>query len=999
MIMKEKFMKKGETYCSKRQLLPWLLCVIFCLSITQKANAQEVTIKGVVLDGITKEAIIGANVVIKGTVIGVATDIDGNFEIKGPSDATLVVSYIGYLSKEVTATGASPLTILLEDDSFMLGEVVAIGYGSQKKKELTGSVAGLKETDLLKGVQTNPMGMIQGKVAGLNVSKPNSGDPNGDYVFQLRGTSSLQGNTSPLIIIDGIPQGDLSAIPQDDIESIDILKDGSAAAIYGTRGTNGVILVTTKRGSSGKMSTSYNGYVSVSTIASRLDVMDREAFLANGGNDRGYDTNWMDEITRTPVVHSHNLAITGGTSTFNYRASLSYRDNPGLAIKTGYNEIIGRFAANQSLFKGKVQIAYDATYRRFNRESSNSEDFDPNNNNSAFRHAAHYNPTAPVYDPSNTASGGYYVLDIQGYSNPVALLEQSDRQTKGGIFQGSTRFTWNLLDGLRVQVFGSLNHADEARGHYSSREIYNTSSYGSATRRYDNRSNETIETTIDYMKSFDKHNLVAIAGYSYEHNFREWFRAANSNFDSDVFSYYNLGAGSNLLNNPTQNMMESFISQDNLTSLFARVNYNYDERYLFSASVRHEASSRLGANHKWGTFPAVSAGWRISNEGFFKDIRFVDELKLRVGYGVTGNMPSDSYKSLPMMGVVGRFYDHTSGKWVNAYGPTQNLNENIKWEKKGEWNIGIDGVAFNNKLSVTIDAYTRKVSDLLYSYKVPTPPYQYPEMLANVGDATSKGLEFSVSVVPVKTREFSWNSAVNFSFNENRIDKFSNEQFQTEWIEKGYLSDGDLGGMNNTPLIRLTPGGKVGDFYLPVFEGFNSDGTWKFKDVDGDGTFTFDNDREFVGNAQPDFIAGWSNEFRYKDFDLSFALRAIVGNDVYNVGRMALENPTVAGQERNMLKSVMGLPLKDAAQPSDYYLEDGSFLKMDNITLGYNIPVKNEYISNLRLYFSIQNLFTLTNYKGVDPEVDMVGVDNMGIQRTRFYPTIRSFLLGLNVSF
>ncbi|MDR0745901.1 MAG: SusC/RagA family TonB-linked outer membrane protein, partial [Mediterranea sp.] len=528
--MKEEFiclLKKGETYCSKKQRLQWLLYAVFCLSITQNANAQEVAIKGVVLDGTTKEAIIGANVVIKGSVTGAATDLNGNFEIQGPSNATLIVSYIGYLSKEVTVTGTSPFTILLEDDSFMLGEVVAIGYGSQKKKELTGSVAGLKETDLLKGVQTNPMGMIQGKVAGLNVSKPNSGDPNADYVFQLRGTSSLQGNTSPLIIIDGIPQGDLSAIPQDDIESIDILKDGSAAAIYGTRGTNGVILVTTKRGSSGKMSTSYNGYVSMSTIANQLDVMDREAFLANGGNDRGYNTNWMDEITRTPVIHSHNLAITGGTSNFNYRASLSYKDNPGLAIKTGYDEIIGRFAANQSLFNGRVQIAYDATYRRFNRESSN-------NDNSAFKHAAHYNPTAPVYDPSNTASGGYYVLDIQGYSNPVASLEQSDRHTKGGIFQGSTRLTWNILDELRAQVFGSLNHADEAQGRYSSREIYNTSSYGSATRRYDNRSNETIETTIDYIKSFDKHNLAALAGYSHEHNFREWFQASNSNFDSDV---------------------------------------------------------------------------------------------------------------------------------------------------------------------------------------------------------------------------------------------------------------------------------------------------------------------------------------------------------------------------------------------------------------------------------------------------------------------------------
>lgn len=963
---------------------------IFCM---QLLLAQNVQIKGRVLDATTGDGIIGANVVVKGTTNGAATDFDGNFELNAPLNSRLVITYVGYVEQEVTVSNNSPLLIKLEDDSFLLGEVVAVGYGSQKKKELTGSVAGLKEGDLTKGVQSNPMGMMQGKVAGLNVSKPNSGDPNADYVFQLRGTSSLQGNTSPLIIIDGIPQGDLSAIPQDDIESIDILKDGSAAAIYGTRGTNGVILVTTKRGSAGRTVTSYSGYVSLATTARKLKMMSRDQFLANGGNDRGSDTDWLDEITRTPFIHSHNLSLTGGTNVFNYRASLSYRNNPGLAIKSGFDELIGRFVANQTLLKGKIQIAYDATYRRFNREAST-------NDNAAFRNAAFYNPTAPVYDESNTATGGYYELDMRNYYNPVAQLKQNDRHVKGGIFQGSTRVTWNIIEGLRAQVFGSVRYFDAARGNYASRQIFNTSDYGLAERRYDNRKKETIEATVDYIKSFNKHNLVALAGYSYEHNFEEWFRVQNSNFDSDVFSYYNLGAGSNLLNNPNQNMMESFVSQDDLVSFFGRVNYNYDERYLLSASVRHEASTRLGANHKWGTFPAVSVGWRISNESFMKEIDFINELKLRVGYGVTGNMPSDSYKSLPMMGVTGRFYDHSSGKWISAYGPTQNLNEDIKWEKKGEWNLGVDWAGFNNRLSVTIDAYSRKVSDLLYTYKVPTPPYQYSEMLANVGDATSKGLELTVSVTPVKNKEFTWNSSINFSFNDNRIDKFSNDHFQTDWIEKGYLSDSDLGGMNNTPLIRLVPGGKVGDFYLPVFEGFNEDGTWKFKDINDDGKFTFDDDREIVGNAQPDFIAGWTNDFSYKNFDLSFTLRAVVGNDVFNVGRMALENPNVAGQERNMLASVIGSPLKDAAQPSDYYLENGSFLKMDNISLGYNVPIKNkDYISSLRLYLTAQNVFTLTGYKGVDPEVNMVSVDDMGIERTRYYPTMRSFLFGLNISF
>ena len=969
-----------------------IVCMLVLLSV-QHVNAQNNTIKGVVLDAVTKEAIIGANVVVKGTTIGTATDMDGNFEFMGPVNSTLVVSYVGYMEKEVLFTGSIPLEILMEDDSFLLGEIVAIGYGSQRRKELTGSVAGLKENDLNKGVQTNPMGMIQGKVAGLNISKPNSGDPNADYVFQLRGTSSLQGNTSPLIIIDGIPQGDLSAIPQDDIESIDILKDGSAAAIYGTRGTNGVILVTTKRGSAGKMSTSYRGYLSTSSILNKLNILNRTEFLANGGNDRGADTDWIGELTRTPFIHSHNLSITGGTNEFNYRASLSYKDNPGIAIKTGYDELIGRFVANQTLLEGRVSIAYDATYRRYNRETSN-------NDNSAFKHATHYNPTAPVYDSSRDDSGGYYQLDVQNYSNPVAQIKQSDRHTKGGTFQGSARIRVDIIDGLRAQIFGSIRHNDQAQGRYSSREIYNTSDYGRATRRYDNRQNKTIETTIDYVKNFGKHNWVLLGGYSYEHNFHEWFEVFNSNYDSDVFSYYNLGAGSKLINDPSQSMMESFVTQDNLVSFLGRVNYNYDERYLLSASIRHEASTRLGANHKWGTFPAVSLGWRLSNEAFMKDIDWINELKLRLGFGVTGNMPSDNYKSLPMMGVTGRYYDHSSGRWISAYGPTQNLNEDIKWEKKAEWNLGIDWALLNNRVNITIDAYSRKVTDLLYIYKVPTPPYQYPEMLANVGDATSKGLEFSISAIPVRNRDFSWNSSINFSFNDNRIDKFSNEHFQTEWIEKGYLSDGDLGGLNNTPLLRLVPSGKVGDFYLPVFKGFTDDGKWIFEDVNDDGSFSFENDRRFVGNAQPDFTAGWTNELTYKNLTLAFTLRTVVGNDVFNVGRMALENQSIAGQEKNMLKSVLNSPLRDAGFPSDYYLEDGSFLKMDNVTLGYNIPFKeNKYIKDLHIYFTAQNVFTITGYKGVDPEVDMVGIDNMGIERTRYFPTVRSYVLGLNITF
>ena len=353
-----------------------------------------------------------------------------------------------------------------------------------------------------------------------------------------------------------------------------------------------------------------------------------------------------------------------------------------------------------------------------------------------------------------------------------------------------------------------------------------------------------------------------------------------------------------------------------------------------------------------------------------------------------------------MMGVVGKFYDNTSGRWLNAYGPTQNQNNNLKWEKKSEWNLGLDVSTFKGRLNLTLDLYKRKVTDLLYNYRVPTPPYQYSTMLANVGDATSKGLEISISATPVKNKNLSWTSSVNFSFNTNRLDKLSNETFHTDWLESGYLTDGDLGGLNGIALLRMVPGGKVGDFFLPVFKGFDPDGKWIFEDINGDGVYKEADDKKVVGNAQPDFIAGWTNELKYRDFDLSFTFRAVVGNDVFNVGRLALENPGQGGTEKNMLKSVRNTPLNDSAQPSTYYLEDGSFVKLDNVTLGYNMPTKNiRGIQSLRLYLTGQNLLTITGYKGVDPEVDMVGLDNMGIERSRFYPTSRSFIFGVNVTF
>ena len=974
----------------------WLrkaLFLIVSLALFFPMMAQTITVKGVVKESMTGEPIIGANVAVKGTTNGTISDISGMYQISNvSSNAVLIVSYIGYKTAEIPVNGKNTINVSLEEESIGLQEVVAVGYGSQKKKELTGSVAGLKEGDLIKGVQSDPMGMLQGKVAGLNISKPNAGDPNGEYKFQLRGTSSLTGNTSPLIVIDGIPQGDLSAIPQDDIESIDVLKDGSAAAIYGTRGTNGVILVTTKRGSAGKMSVTYNGYMSISSIANQLEVMDRDQFLANGGNDRGYDTNWMDEITRTPFSHSHNLALTGGTTDFNYRASVSYRNNQGIALKSGFNEMIARFSANQNLFDKKIQIAYDATYRRFDREGENSSYDDY----SAFKHAYYYNPTAPVYDETGTIdAGGYYALDIQGYSNPVAYIMQRDRRTKGGLFQGSARVTWNILEGLRAQAFGSLKYSDINKGTYTSREVFNTSSFGSASRSFNTRFNKTLETTIDYVKSFGEHHLVVLGGYTYEHNYWESFGMNNSNFDSDVYSYYNLGAGSNLINNPSQSMMDGSVSQDNLVSFFGRVNYNWGNRYLLSASVRREGSTRLGADYKWGTFPAVSVGWSIGNEAFMESASWINDLKLRLGYGVTGNMPSDNYLSLSMMGVVGRFYDHTSKQWINAYGPTQNQNPDLKWEKNESLNIGFDFGLLGGRLNGTIDWYSRTTRDLISSYNAQQPSLIYNTITTNVGTMRNRGIELALNAEVVKTKDFSYTANFTFSYENNKLTSLSNDVYKSSYEDQYDLpSPGNPG-----KAYRLQEGQPIASFFGYVCDGINPDGTWNLRDIDGKEGLS-DADRTFIGNGLPKFKAGLQNTFTYKNFDFSFFLRGMFDYDVLNEGAIYFGTTVNIDQSgTNVYKDALKNKVTEQPLFSSYYLEKGNFLKIDNVTLGYTFNFKNnKYVRNLRIYGNVTNLATITGYSGLTPDVNVTGLQ-AGIEKRGSYPTTRTFTFGVNFGF
>ena len=995
----------------KRILTAIAVLLAACVTVFAQGKYQ---VKGVVEDAMGP--VIGATVLEVGTTNGVSTGLDGDFVLTVSSaDAMVEFSCIGYATQTFKASEV-PALINLAEDAVFLDDVVVIGYGSQKKKEVTGAVASMKAEDFNAGVKTNPMGLLQGKVAGLNIIKTTSDPTSTGYNIQIRGFSTLDKGTgtSPLFIVDGVPVSNIDNISTDEIASMDVLKDGSAAAIYGTRGTNGVIIITTKRGDAfsdtPSLHVEYSGYASLSVRNRSTGMATAEQFrnlkelsggLANGNvyagpNGEEYNTDWLAQVCRpAAIAHNHNVAIVGSSGKFNYRASLSYKNAEGIARTTNRNEIMAKIAAGQKALDGWLDLQYDLSYMHYRNDYFCGD----------FKNAALLNPTYPVYDETSP-NGYFWRSDETGFTNPVENMNQKESYGSGNYFRGSVKATVNIkpVQGLKVSGFAALEEGDNASFWYNS--IINTDATGSekAGRSNNNSFNKLFEITADWNRSFNGHSIAAVAGVSYQNFFYDESSLENKGFAAaDVMKYYKMGDG-----DATKQFMNMGSNRNSHTLIaqFARVNYNYKEKYLASASLRREGSSRFGVNHKWGLFPAVSLGWRVSGEDFMKKAAWVDDLKVRAGFGVTGNDLGSDLRSVELLSNGGTFW--YNGAYVYTYTVSQNVNPDIRWEKKYEYNLGIDYSLFKDRLYGSLDVYYRHTKDLLWDYEVPTPPYQYTTLLANAGKMDSYGVELNISYIPVQTKDLTWVTTPTLSFNRNKITSLSDPSMGFNYTETTSGGVGENGIMNTDTQI-LVEGQAVGTFYGYKFFGINPNtGIWTYLKPDqGDGVVRYcdeatavENDRQALGSAQPMFTFGWNNTVRWKNWDFTMFLRGVVGNKILNVTRWAY-GPMSANNKNVFMKDVNGAntTLTQKAQFSDYYLESGTYLKLDNLTIGYNIPIKeNKYMQSLRIYATGQNLLTITSYSGQDPEVNTTSVWNGGIDYCSFYPPVATFLVGLNLT-
>ncbi|MBM6718649.1 TonB-dependent receptor [Bacteroides gallinaceum] len=987
------------------------------------AAQQTRTVSGQVVDS-NGESIIGANIVEKGTANGTITDMDGKFSLKTAPNATLVISYIGYKTIEMKASEVKAgQTITLQENAEMMDEVVVIGYGTQRKGDVTSAVASVKAEDFTVGKITDAAELVKGKIAGLSVTN-SSGDPTATSSIMLRGINTVSGNTNPLILVDGI-EGDLTTVAPENIASIDVLKDASAAAIYGTRGANGVILITTKTGRRDqKADITYSGYVSFSKWTDTPEFMDTHDIIygRTAYTYEGYDTDWLKAISRKAgFKHNHSLSMNGGTKTSTYSANVVYSNDEAIMRKSDNENLKMQLDFTQYAWNDKLKFNFNALISR--------QKYSLNNNTYAYRQAIIRNPSEPIYNEDGTYYENFNRLN---YINPVEIQNEYEGDTRVRFYQMTGNITVEPIKGWQTNVMLSLNESASVSQSFTYPDYYTLAKEdnynGSASKSEGNYRSQTLEITSRYNHTWGEHRFEGLVGYSYLYNKYDGFSASNGNFPSVAYLYNNLGLGTLLTEEDRHAGMGSDAYDDTLVGFFARVSYGYANRYNALLSIRHEGSSKFGANNRWATFPSVSLGWTISNEPFMEKTRnWLNNLKLRVGYGVTGITPTSSYRAQYLYDIApyGDIQDQ-SGNWIQTLEVIQNPNKDLKWETTREWNFGLDWSVLDERLSGSIDVYHRKTSDLMYSYSVPVPPNLYNTTLANVGDMRNVGVEVMVTGVPVRTKDFEWSTTLTLSHNKNKLLKLSNALFETD----DFHELGGLGEPISVPTHYMEVGHSLGEFWGLKYVGVSENGTPIVQVSDGNGGWTnalFDTslnvmeNRQRLGSGMPKVYMGWGHTFQYKGIDLSLQFTGQFGYKILNAWRCYYENNSIA---YNRLKTAYdlrpainldGTPVLDAdgnqkmvrlsntaAQYfSSDHLENGDFLKLSNITLGYTLPLKGkikDYINNLRIYASASNVFCITGYSGLDPEVDNA-FQTPGIDYQDKYPTTRSYTVGLTLNF
>lgn len=988
----------------RKRLMLGLLVLLMPLSLL----AQGIKVQGVVKDQ-TGETVIGATVLQKGTTNGTVTDIDGNFTLDVPANATITISYIGYVTQEFTVNGKTNFEIVLEDDRQALSEVVVVGYGTMDKKELTSAISHVGEKDFLTVSSLDPSMMIQGKVPGVSITNTGAGDPNNQASIQIRGVSSRSAGLGPLIVIDGVPGGNLTNINPNDIASFDVLKDGAASAIYGTRGSNGVIVVTTKKGSKdGQVHTSYSGQMSLDFIKKELQMMNAQEYRdvrlgwGDNGVDLGGNIDWLDESSRTGFSQQHTLSMSGGNDKSNYRVSVDYRNAHGIDLRSGREEYGARATIMHNTKGGLLTFTANVAPRVISRDNADW---------SVFKDAIEANPTTSLMDPNDPVTYYNFQGQVVG-SNPVErqLLEKDHADTKLLDWDGTVKL--NLLPLLAKD--SKSHHTLSTQLMFADHQYSNDNSWfrpststiainngreGEASRSYSKESQYVMEWLTNYSGSFGKHNLKGMAGYTYQYSNYSGFNAENKDFPNDGLGSDNLGSGE-YAKEEGEVLMGSFQNDAKLIAFLGRVSYDYDGRYLLTASLRREGSSKFGADNKWGNFPAVSAGWRISSEKFMKNVKWVNDLKLRADYGVTGNQDFGSYLSLSTMTGFGYYY--YNGKYFQVWGPSKNVNPDLRWEKGKNWNIGLDFSLFKNKLSGSLNYFSRRQQDLLGNYKVSVPPYLFDETFVNVGTMKNTGFEFDLNYRAVDTKNFGYDISLVGSTMNNKFVDFSS----SEYVGQDYY---DVCGTEDPypfyNLQRIEKGQSLGNFYMWKYAGHTTEGEWLVYDKEGDiirASQASDDDRQKVGNGMPKFTMSMSHNFRYRNFDLSLFFRGTFFYDIFNIHDFYYGTRNFTG---NRLKKAYGknFDISGSANPvvCDYFLERGDYLKLDMATLGYTFRPKDwRFLDRIRVYATGKNLLTLTKFSGVDPSSYQLNGLTPGAQGSRtYFPSTLQLIFGLQVDF
>lgn len=994
----------------KNKLIKHFSIVSFILMIlcVQNIMAQKRTVSGIVTDS-KNEPLIGVNVTIKNaSTTGTITDIDGKYSLEIPSgNSVLVFSYIGYSTQEVKVSNRSVVDIVLKDDMQALEEVVVVGYGTMKKSDLTGSVSSITSDNFKLGTDLTPQQLMQGAFSGVNISQ-NSGKPGGSNTIRVRGGTSITASNDPLYVIDGVPISTsagvnqsnigssttdffdqepinpLSNINPNDIESINILKDASATAIYGSRGANGVIMITTKKGKAGMRQLDYSFNLGVSTVAKKLDVLTGDEYrktvseLGLTLDDKGQNTDWQDVIFRTAISQNHYVSFMSGSENTSYRASAGYSNQNGVMEGSGMKSANARMNINHKALNDKLKLNMNISYGETNSDQAPVSNTVGSEMGSSMLYEAYvFNPTYPIYNEE----GDYY--DVPPYRvNPASFSKELLDERATSQFLGNLTADWNFYKPFTLQVNAGYNKNTINRNSYISKSnLLGNGNNGYVTVQKLSDYSKLLETILKYNQSFGKHNIDAMVGYSWQYFYGEGQTTKAYGFLSDNFKWYSLAAAQ------TVESVSSYAESNTLISMYGRINYNYADKYLLTATVRRDGSSRFGSGNKWGIFPSVAASWRISQEDFFQN-DIMSDLKLRASFGITGSQEIGNYNSLSTLGASTNGY-LVGGEKITIVLPQQYTNPDLKWEQTAQTDIGIDFGFLNGKIRGSIDYYYKKTTDLLLSVAVPSPSL-ITTQIANVGTVTNQGIELDLSFDLMRTKNFAWDANLNLSHNKNEVVSLSNGQWTGDNMQ---VAPCQGQGLSGTYAQLIMPGQPIGTFYGKRFIGV----------VDGVEQFANDGEPEVIGCAQPDLTFGLGTNLQYKNWTLSLNFRGSIGNDVYNCTANNLAYlSNLPG--RNVLKEAVtsGVNRDQAKVYSSRFIEDGSFVRLDNLSLGYNFSLPKLYISNARVFVSAQNLFVITGYSGADPEVNSeisrTGVAPLGVDYLS-YPKARTFSMGINLSF